>query len=243
MFCQKYQCLCYLILYLFTLCCTSLKDDNTLITNQARGCFEEEYLKELIYLYVHFTALNNLKAFILTITELSEESWEILCDCFTEVIYQKGDWLLREGQVCKSVFYINEGFCKSFYIHEGKAINTAFYFENEFATNVKSLINASPSDYFIQACEHLKAAKLDKARLLDAYKKSPQIETFGRKVLELMIAKQEEHADSFKILTPKERYALLLARQPDFLQRVSLSQTASYLGISRETLSRLRAKK
>ena len=82
---------------------------------------------------------------------------------------------------------------------------------------------------------------IDKTKLLEAYKQSHQVETFGRKVLELIMAKQEEHSDSFKLLSPKQRFDTLVSQYPDFLQRVSLTQTASYLGISRETLSRFRA--
>lgn len=84
--------------------------------------------------------------------------------------------------------------------------------------------------------------RFDKSKLLDAYKKSQEIEAFGRKLLELIIAKQEEHLDNFKLLTPQQRYENLVLKQPEFLQRVSLTQTASYLGISRETLSRIRGK-
>ncbi|WPP49948.1 Crp/Fnr family transcriptional regulator [Catalinimonas niigatensis] len=187
--------------------------------------------------------MDNLKKYLATITDFSEQSWAALCHCLTEVEFQRNEQLLKEGQTCHSIFFISSGLCKSFYNMDGKEINTAFYFENDFATNIKSLITASKSEYTIKACEKTKVVQLDKAKLLEAYNNSHQIETFGRKVLEQMIAKQEEHSDSFKLLTPKQRFDSLVLKHPNFLQRVSLTQTASYLGISRETLSRFRALK
>lgn len=187
--------------------------------------------------------MENLKKYITTITDFSEQSWKDLSHCLTEIEFEKNEPLLKEGQICNSIYFISAGLCKSFYNLDGKEINTAFYFENEFATNIKSLTTSTKSAYTIKACEKIKAIQLDKTRLLEAYSKSHQIETFGRKVLELLTAKQEEHSNSFKLLTPKQRFDTLLSKHPDFLQRVSLTHTASYLGMSRETLSRFRAVK
>ncbi len=185
--------------------------------------------------------MNSLRKYIETISDFSEESWRALSNCLTEMEFQRNEPLLKEGETCSSIFFIQSGFCKSYYNLDGKEVNTAFYFENEFATNIKSLTNSSKSEYAIKACEKIKVIRMDKTKLLEAYTKSHQIETFGRKVLESVMTKQEEHSDSFKIFTPRQRFDNLISKYPDFIQRVSLTQTASYLGISRETLSRFRA--
>ncbi len=187
--------------------------------------------------------MNTLTKYIETIINFTGESWAILLGCVSEMEFGKKENLLKEGEVCNCVFFIRKGLCKSFYNKDEKEINTAFYFENEFVTNIKSLTTSSKSEYYIQACEETSAIRFDKSKLLDAYKKSHQIEAFGRKVLELTTAKQEEHSNSFKLLSPRERFDNLVTKHPDFLQRVSLTQAASYLGISRETLSRFRAPK
>lgn len=184
-----------------------------------------------------------LKNYIASITEFSAQSWDVLSNCLSEMHFKKNDALLKEGQICKSIYFISSGLCRSCYNMDGKEINTAFYFENDFATNSKSLVTGSASAYAIKALEKTSVVMIDKSKLLAAYKQSHQIETFGRKVLELITTKQEAHSDSFKLLTPKQRYDALVSQHPGFLQRVSLSQTASYLGISRETLSRFRAVK
>lgn len=185
--------------------------------------------------------MDNLKKYIASITHFSEQSWMFLLNCMTEVEFKKNEQLLREGQICNELFFISSGLCKICYNKDGKEINTAFFFENDFATNIRSLTTSTRSNYAIKTCEKTKVVRLDKTKLLEAYNQSHQIESFGRKILERVIAKQEEHSDSFKLLAPKERFDNLISKHPDFLQRISLTQTASYLGISRETLSRFRA--
>lgn len=187
--------------------------------------------------------MNNLLNYIRTLTSFSEQSWAALDNCLEEIEFQKNETLLKEGQICNSIFFISSGLCKSFYNLDGKEINTAFYFENDFATNIKSLTTSSRSEYTIKAYEKTKVVRFDKVKLLSAYSQSHEIESFGRKVLELVITKQEEHSSGFKLLPPKQRFDTLISQHPDFLQRVSLTQIASYLGISRETLSRFRALK
>lgn len=185
--------------------------------------------------------MQTLKTFINTITTFSEQSWAALLGCATVMEVPKKGYLLKEGEVCKAVYFVSSGLCRAVHNRDGREINTAFYFENDFATNLKSLTTGAVSDHAIQACERSKVIRLDKTQLLEAYKQSHQIETFGRKVLELITARQQEHADSFKLFTPRQRFENLVATHPEFLQKVSLTQAASYLGISRETLSRLRA--
>jgi CRP-like cAMP-binding protein len=186
--------------------------------------------------------MENLKTYIRNLTDFSEKSLAILFECLTEQKFKKGDKLLKANEVCNAIYFISMGLCKSSYNKDGKEVNTAFYFENDFATNSKSLTSGTKSEYEIAACENLVAIKFDKVKLLDAYKKSQEIEAFGRKLLEIIVSKQEEHSNSFKLLSPQQRYENLILTQPEFLQRISLTQTASYLGISRETLSRIRAK-
>ena len=184
--------------------------------------------------------MQSLHKYIERLTGISEASWKILTACMAEMECKRGEKLLKEGEVCRAVFYISKGFCKSVYNSEGREVNTAFYFEGDFAANTKSLINGEASAYSIIACEKMKVLRIDKGQLLEAYKKSHEIESFGRKLLEIIVTRQEEHADSFKMFTPRQRYENLLNQKPEFFQRVSLTQAASFLGISRETLSRIR---
>lgn len=182
-----------------------------------------------------------LKSYIRSITPLSDNSWNLLQSCITERTFKKGELLVKEGQICQSIFFIVEGSCKSFHNMDGKEINTAFHFENDFATNIQSLTSQQPSTSSIKALEKITVVILNKNKLLAAYSASHEIESFGRKVLELLLTRQTLHTESFKLLAPKQRFDHLVATQPNLLQRVSLTQVASYLGISRESLSRFRS--
>lgn len=187
--------------------------------------------------------MQDLFNYISTITPFSDQGKEILQSTLTCLEIKKGTYLLKEGEVANAIFYINKGYCRAYHNKDREEINTMFYFENSFATNIKSLTSNARSEYAIQACEDMTTTKLDKVKLLEAYKISHEIETFGRKLLEIIIAKQEEHTALFKLLSARERYEYLQKNQPDILQRISLTQISSYLGISRETLSRIRGRK
>ncbi|MDB5013315.1 MAG: Crp/Fnr family transcriptional regulator [Daejeonella sp.] len=183
-----------------------------------------------------------LYSYIKNTMPFSDHSWGTLISALQTVTIRKNDDLLQKGIVCNAIYFISKGYCRTFQYLDGNEINTDFHFENDFVTNISSLRQNSPSEYTIQACEPCTVIKIDKHKLLDAYKLAPEIESFGRQVLELIVIKQEEHSAIFKLLTAQQRYEQLQKMNPQILQRISLTQLSSYLGVSRETLSRIRNK-
>lgn len=171
---------------------------------------------------------------------LSEASIEKLISCVQERVLSKGEYLLEEGKVCKKIYFVETGFLRSFRIKEGNEMNTGFIFENSFTTNLKSLRSGTPSETSIQAAETGVFWEFDKHQLLELYRVSQEIESFGRKIVEILSIRQEEYSNLFTLYDAKERYAYLLKNHPEIIQRVSLSQLSSYLGVARETLSRIR---
>jgi CRP-like cAMP-binding protein len=187
--------------------------------------------------------MKKLLTHIRTLTPFSEKSWEILLPALSPVEMEKGEYLVKEGEICQAIYFISAGYCKAFHTVDGEEKNTNFYLENEFATNIQSLTQHVPSTYFIQACESLRAVRFDKIKLLEAYRQSHEIESLGRKLLELVVAQQESQLAMFKLLSAQQRYEYLQKYKPALFQRVSLTQLSSYLGMSRETLSRIRSKR
>ena len=177
---------------------------------------------------------------ILKLAPISEVALNELFHIATYRKLAKGEVLLNDGQVCKSIFFIETGYLRTFMRNDGKEINTDFAFENSFTTNIKSLRSETASTVTIQAAEPTTVYEFDKNELLQLYNKSPELESFGRKLLEHLLIQQEEHSNLFKIYSPKERYQYVQANYPELLQRVSLTQLASFLGTARETLSRIR---
>jgi CRP-like cAMP-binding protein len=158
----------------------------------------------------------------------------------THVKAAKGTTLLQEGKICRHIYFVASGCLRAYTLNNGIEINTDFIFEGGFATSLRSLRAGSGSDIAIQTYEASELYRFESTALLDLYTKMPGAEAFGRTVVEQVLIRQEEHANMFRLFTGKERYQQLLATQPEIIQRVSLSQIASYIGIARETLSRIR---
>jgi CRP-like cAMP-binding protein len=152
------------------------------------------------------------------------------------------EYLLQEGEICKTIFFVEKGYLRTYYNKDGKEINLNFTLEGSFVTNLKSMRTQEPSDYIIEAGEESVVWMFDRTQLLALYDTSIEITHFGRNLLEHLLSEQEQQTDLFKLQSPTERYENLIKHQPELLQKISLSQLSSYLGISRETLSRIRNK-
>src|SRR5688572_1687028 len=176
-------------------------------------------------------------------SDLSKDSIDVVMPLFSKIEYRKGDEIIRFGKPCQSLFLIEQGFCRAYNIQDGSAINFDFFFEYETVTNKNSYLFNKPSDFTVVACEPMIVHRIDKADLLDAIKKCPELEIAGKKNLQLIAAKQEKQLQLFRILTAKGRYEFLEKNTPELLQRIPISQLASYLGVKRETLSRIRNKR
>lgn len=173
---------------------------------------------------------------------MSEESFEFLMGTGKLFQFKRKDLLLSEGAVSNKIFFIHTGHARTFYNKEGRHINLQFTFEGGFLTNISSLRSGNPSEYNIVAEEKLTGLYFDKTRLLELYQRSAEITNFGRSFLEHLFKVEEEHVNFLKIYTPAERYAILVKNQSPVIQRVPQTKLCSYLGISRETLSRIRTK-
>jgi CRP-like cAMP-binding protein len=187
--------------------------------------------------------MDNLLKYIRSLTNFSDNSWELLQPALTKREFKKNELLLKQGQVCNSLFYIDNGYCKSYYNIDEVVKNTGFFFENEIATNINSFGNGQKSEFNIVACEPLTAIVFNKDKLFQVAKQANEVETLGRNCIRMFATKQEEFSTLFKLYTAQERLEYLESKYPEMLQRVSLSQIASFLGVTRETLSRIRRRR
>lgn len=183
-----------------------------------------------------------LLQFIRSLTEFSDESWKMLQPALTVKTYKKRAIVTGRTGLQFS-FYIEKGYCRSFYDIDGTDKNTEFFFENEIATNVDSFGNGQVSAYNIIACEPLTVIIFDKAKLFQAAQECREIENLGRHCVRLIATKQEKFATLFKLYSAQERLEYVEQKYPEMTQRISLSQLASFLGVARETLSRIRKRR
>ena len=187
--------------------------------------------------------MKDLLTYIHSFSEFSEDSWNILLPILTKIEFKKGDYLLKPDKICNSLYFICKGYCRAYTMQDGQEVNTFFYFETDIATNMNSYIFGGKSTFAIQACEPLVVIRFEKSKVLEVSEKAPEIELIAKRNLQLIAAKQEKQLELYRLLTATQRYEYLENNQPEILQRVPLTLLASYLGVKRETLSRIRSKK
>lgn len=153
---------------------------------------------------------------------------------------QEKAYFLEESRICRRIGFINKGIFRVFYLMDGKEINTHFFLENGFVTDYDSLITHKPSRYFIQALENSEIVVFNIETLERAYKQSHNWERFGRMMAEKSYQIAISRTESFLFYNAEQRYMELQQKNPEILNRVPLYHIASYLGIEKESLSRIR---
>jgi CRP-like cAMP-binding protein len=187
--------------------------------------------------------MEDLLAYLRSFSTVSEKTWSVLKTAVREQSFRKGELLVEPGKNCGSLFFISKGYCRAFYVSDGNEINTHFYFEGEIATHINSYVHHQRSTFSIQACEPLIVYRFDREKIAEISQQVPEIAALGKRSVELVAARQEKQIELYRLLSIEQRYIHLEKENPQMIQRVSLTQLASYLGVARETLSRLRNKK
>lgn len=158
------------------------------------------------------------------------------------VFVEKGGLLEQEGMVCNHLYFITEGSARSFYTRENKDITVSFSLEGEFLTAMHSFISRKASYENIEAMEKTKVARIKYESLMGLFEKHRDLERTYRLILEQYYITLEERLIFTKFKSARDRYLDLMEYRPKIIQRASVGQIASYLDMSIETLSRIRAK-
>ncbi|TCD05940.1 Crp/Fnr family transcriptional regulator [Pedobacter frigidisoli] len=152
--------------------------------------------------------------------------------------------LLRPGEIARRLYFIRSGFLRAFFIDEnGKECTTWFMGKGDLMISVYSFFTQKPAFEYIEVLQECKLQSLSWNQLNAYYADFPQGNLLGRIVTQKYYIMSEERAIFLRTQTPSLRYELLIAQHPDIEQKTSQNNIASYLGISRETLSRIRRKK
>jgi CRP-like cAMP-binding protein len=172
---------------------------------------------------------------------LSAAAKEALENCFQKIMLAKNDYLLTEGQVCRHLYFLEKGALRGYYNLDGKEITHWFGFENDFVTSFHSFITQEPAVENIQLIEGCIIWSISKEELTDLFNRFHEIERLVRIVYEKYYIRLEERFVNAQFKTARELYENLLKQTPHISERVPLGCIASYLGISQETLSRIRS--
>ena len=155
---------------------------------------------------------------------------------------KKGELLLEEGAVCRHIYFIYKGAFRFLYLKDEQEITTALFAEGVCMTNMKSLTTSQPSNIFIQTLEDSIVIKVSKEALNQLFKQSAELEGVGRVIMENIMADDSDWKEMYTIYNPEERYKFLMRKSPELLQKIPLQHIASFLGMRRETLSRIRSR-
>ncbi|CAN5228356.1 Crp/Fnr family transcriptional regulator [soil metagenome] len=177
-----------------------------------------------------------------TVPGLAHEDWKAMEEKLSVQYLKKGELLTRQGEICRSVSFINKGLLRMFYVVDGKEINTGFINEHEYIAQYDSFLMQQPSSGNIDALEDCELINLSYSDMQSLYKTNPVFEMFGRKIAEMLFIMISAQTTSLLTLTPEERYQRILNEEPFVIQRVPQYMIASFIGITPEHLSRLRKK-
>lgn len=155
--------------------------------------------------------------------------------------HSKESILLKEGDLCRKLYTIQKGCLRFYYIDtEGKDITHWFSFEGDFMTELNSFFSQAPSDFYLETLEdcQLLTLNLDDIKVLS--KEFPEYYIMESIVLRNAALELGEKIKDLQFRDAKTRYLNLIKKQEDILLRVSLGHIASYLGITQQSLSRIR---
>jgi CRP-like cAMP-binding protein len=178
-----------------------------------------------------------------TTTPLANDEIEVIQSFFTPKKFRKRQYLLQEGEVARYLAFIVKGAMRQYSVDDkGEEHIIRLYIENWWANDRESLMKQTPSIYFIDAWEDTEGLLVTKAALLDLIDRIPALSECFRTLDANFAIASQRRLNAAISLSSEERYHDLEKTYPEFLQRFPQHIIASYLGINRETLSRIRSR-
>lgn len=187
--------------------------------------------------------MQELEKAISSISILSPKVMTIFVAAFQQWSVPKDHFLIREHEVGDYIFFIKKGIARIYYFKNGKEITEWIASDEQFFLSITSFFERSPSRLIIQTLEPAEVMGIhynDLTRLASEYH---EVETLYRKVLSRSLILSQYRMDSIQFETAQQRYEGLVKNSPEIIKRVPLSYIASFLGVTLETLSRIRSGK
>jgi len=176
------------------------------------------------------------------VPHISEDELAVMEPSFSVRQVQKGDFLVKAGQVCQYVSFINKGLVRLYYTFDGKDISTGFAGAGEYTSEYESFLTRRPATQNIGALTDIEVVDLGFDDMQRLYKQYPVFQEFGRKIAEMLFIMLNQRNTALLALTPEDRYRNMIAGNSSLLQQVPQYMLASFIGITPEHLSRIRKK-
>ena len=187
--------------------------------------------------------LHHLIKIIRQLFPLNDKEILLLTDSISIFSAEKENNLIRPLHVADRLFFLEKGTVRSFYQKDYKEINTEFFFENDFFTAFTSFLTQEKTNLHFQCIEHCDLISIPKDLIDKLLREDTKWNILLNNILANEYIKKCRRESSFLLLDANERYHYFLKQFPDADNRIPLFHIASYLGMSPETLSRIRSKK
>lgn len=182
----------------------------------------------------------NLFQYCQQLSSLDEQVIDELSKKTTTRVFPKGEYLLKSGETCKHLFFINEGLVKSFSHKDDKEFVMRFFSENVLFSIFDSYLTQTPSRYMVMALENTTVTLISYETVENLFRKYHSMETFFRKLVSIAAVKMMKRISEMLEENAPERYSQFVHENNTILQRISLGDLAKYLGITQQSLSRIR---
>ena len=180
-----------------------------------------------------------LKDFIANYVNLSEDEMQDIINRFKSKTVKKNDYLLREGETCKDLVFVQNGCLRLYYIRDDIEVSVWFAFPQSSAIEIYSFISGNPSNYFIQAIEESEVLYLPKTELNKLYQYQPKMQVMMRNFWEDVVLNLIDRFTALQKDSAEKRYLDLLSK-PEYLETIPQKYLASFIGVTPTSLSRIR---
>jgi len=185
--------------------------------------------------------MDKLKTFLQSLTPISDEEFEYSKNNFSIIRLKKGDFFIEQGKICRHIAFINQGILRTYYYNDkSEEITACFRTELNLVSSYKSFILQEPSLLSIIALEESELIVIDYDNLQNLYDTSTSWQKIGRLVAESEYLTMEQYASVLSNESAKEKYLRLADEQAEVIQKANVEHIATYLGVTRRTLSRIR---
>ena len=175
--------------------------------------------------------------------ELTAEEKEQLLQYFVLKSFNAGDYLSEYGKVNNCVAFVSTGFCRVYVIDpEGNEVTIHMAGNGNFVGAISSFLSRTPSEEYVQSITNSELMVINHDALQELYSLSATWEHVGRRIMEHLFLMKQKRVISFIKHSAEKRYQYLMETEPEMLLQVPMRYIASYLGITPETLSRIRTK-
>lgn len=184
-----------------------------------------------------------LDSYKIVCPNLTDEELNFIAKRTTISELKNKTFYLQKDQIQNEMSFLHQGLVRSFYIDEkGSEITIQFVKEGEYIADYSAFITQKPSKFYIQCLEPCILVNISFLTIQEAYFKFKNFENYGRKIAEAILVNKQNRIESFLFQNAESRYLNFIKQNPNLINRISITHLCSYLGIERQSLTRIRKK-